>query len=92
MSHNVKTAISLEPSLFEALVDEARKRRLSRSQVLAQALEEHLARRDNRALLEELNAVYAEEPDEEERAWLAFAKEQMRRILVEEDAEEEKAS
>jgi hypothetical protein len=89
MSHYVKTAISLKPSLFEALVDEARSRRLSCSQVLAQALEEHLSRRDNRALLEELNAVYAEEPDEDDQAWLAFAKEQIRRILAKEDAEEQ---
>jgi len=86
---HVKTAISLEPSLFDQLRQAAHELNMSRSRLIAEAVEEYLIRRRNRETLAQLNAVYAEEPDEEERAWLAHAKEQMRCILTAEDAQAE---
>ena len=38
--------------------------------------------------LEQLNAAYGDGPDEEERAFMRFGQEQMRRILAEEDSRE----
>ena len=80
MAHHVKTAISLDQSLFDELVRLARSMQVSRSELLAKALAEYLERRHNRELLAELNEVYAEEPDEEERAVLGYARRQHRRI------------
>ena len=80
MAHHVKTAISLEQSLFDELVRLAHNMQVSRSQLLAEALAEYLEHRRNRELLARLNDAYAEEPDEEERAVLRYARQQYREI------------
>lgn len=65
MSH-VKTAISLDESLFhqiEAVVDELK---LSRSHFFAMIAEEYLRKRKNQKIVDALNEAYADGPDEEE--------------------------
>jgi metal-responsive CopG/Arc/MetJ family transcriptional regulator len=64
---NVKTAISLQKSLFEQAQDLARKLKVSRSRVFVLALEDYLCRQQNRELLAQINAAYAEEPDAAEQ-------------------------
>jgi len=66
----VKTAVSIDESLFEraeALADELA---IPRSRVFAMALEQFLEQYDARKILEQLNAVYAEAApvDEKEAA------------------------
>jgi metal-responsive CopG/Arc/MetJ family transcriptional regulator len=66
----VKTAISLDASLFEEAECAAREMQMSRSRLYALALRDYLRRRENRRIIEELNEVYAEEPTEEDKAYL----------------------
>ena len=73
----VKTAVSLQESLFERADALARQLHLSRSQLFARALDDFLKRHESRKLLDAINSALDEgEPDlgEEERL------RQMRRI------------
>ncbi len=54
----VKTAISLQESLFEQAEALAAKMKISRSRLIAMALEEFISRHQNRLLLEKINAAY----------------------------------
>ena len=62
----IKTAISLDEHLFNEVKETARDLNTSRSGVIRQALLEFMERRKNKRLLEQLNAVYKDEPTEEE--------------------------
>jgi metal-responsive CopG/Arc/MetJ family transcriptional regulator len=70
----VKTAVSLNRELFRKGEALAAKLRMSRSQLLARALEEFIQRRENDELLRRLNAAYADGPDEQERRTLDAAR------------------
>jgi hypothetical protein len=63
---HVKTAISLDESLFREAEDWAGKLGVSRSQLFARAVEEYVRRRENEELLRQLNAAHADGPDEED--------------------------
>lgn len=54
----VKTAISLQESLFEQAEALASEMKVSRSRLIAIALEEFIRRHQNRLLLEKINAAY----------------------------------
>lgn len=77
----VKTAISMPERLFEELKAAAKEMQVSRSQVFALAVEEFLRERENRRILEQLNRVYADGPDEEEQEYLERMKARYRRII-----------
>ncbi|WPD22900.1 MAG: ribbon-helix-helix protein, CopG family [Candidatus Electrothrix scaldis] len=62
----IKTAISLDEHLFNEVKETARDLNTSRSGVIRQALLEFMERRRNQRLLDQLNAVYKDEPTEEE--------------------------
>ena len=64
---NVKTAISLPESLFEQAEVVACQMKVSRSRLMALALEVFIRRHQNRQLLEKINAAYEDDPDEEEQ-------------------------
>lgn len=78
---SVKTAISIPEYLFQELEAVAKEMQVSRSQVFALAVKEFLRERENRRILEQLNRVYGEEPDEEEREYLARMKARYRKII-----------
>jgi metal-responsive CopG/Arc/MetJ family transcriptional regulator len=63
---NVKTAISVDEVLFEQANALAREMGIPRSQVFARALEDYLRRRENRRLLDEINAALGDDPQSEE--------------------------
>lgn len=67
MAH-VKTAISLDESLFREAEEWAGKLGVSRSQFYANAVEEYVRRRENEELLRRLNEAHAGglDPEEEE--------------------------
>ena len=81
----VKTAISIPERLFEELEAAAKEMQVSRSQVFAQAVKEFLRERENRRILEQLNGVYGEEPDEEERDLAKAMKARLRRLSAREE-------
>jgi metal-responsive CopG/Arc/MetJ family transcriptional regulator len=77
----VKTAISMPEHLFEELEAAAKEMQVSRSQVFALAVKKFLRERENRRILEQLNRVYGDGPDEEEREYLKRMKARYRKII-----------
>ena len=78
---NVKTAISIQKSLFDQAEDLARKMKVSRSRLFVLALEDYLRRQQNRELLAQINAAYADEPDPSEQTLRSKSKRQHRKIV-----------
>ncbi len=64
---NVKTAISLEKSIYDQMNELAQELKLSRSRLFALAAEEFIKRRKNKRLLDEINSAYDDSPDSEEQ-------------------------
>ncbi|PIW19914.1 MAG: hypothetical protein COY47_05300 [Chloroflexi bacterium CG_4_10_14_0_8_um_filter_57_5] len=64
---NIKTAISIQMSLFEQAEALAHTMKVSRSRLFALALEDYIQRHRNRGLLAQINAAYVDEPDPTER-------------------------
>jgi metal-responsive CopG/Arc/MetJ family transcriptional regulator len=62
----VKTAISINEPLFHKLEELAAELGMSRSRLLALALEEFLERYENLRVLEALNAAYDDDQQDEE--------------------------
>ena len=65
MAH-VKTAISLDESLFREAENWAGKLGVSRSQLFARAVEEYVRRHEDEDLVRRLNEAHADRPDEED--------------------------
>ncbi len=78
---NVKTAISIQKSLFEQAEDLARQMKISRSRLFVLALEDYIRRQQNRELLAQINAAYADEPDSLERTLRHEVRRTHRRIV-----------
>ncbi len=73
----IKTAISLDADLFEAVEQAAKEMNVSRSRIFAMAVEAFLERKRNQALLEALNQAYAEAwTEDEERQFQALKRRQ----------------
>lgn len=64
----VKTAISIQESLFDQVNDLAEEMQIPRSQLFALAVEEFIKRCENRSIFEALNEIYDEVPDPGEDA------------------------
>ncbi len=79
---NVKTAISLQESLFVQADDLASELKISRSRLFALAIKEFIQRHENRELLEGLNAAYDDFPDSEEQASLQGMRSKQRQIIT----------
>ncbi len=69
MAH-VKTAVSIEESLFEEAETWAAKMGISRSQFFSRAVADFVRQRENEELLERLNTAHAGGLDEEDRELL----------------------
>jgi metal-responsive CopG/Arc/MetJ family transcriptional regulator len=63
----VKTAISIQKSLFQRAEEIAKEMKISRSRLFVLAVEDFIRRYQNRLLLEEINQAYADGPDEKEQ-------------------------
>lgn len=63
---SIKTAISIQESLFEEADALARKMKVSRSRLLALALEEYLRRERDRELIRRIDEAYEDYPDSSE--------------------------
>jgi metal-responsive CopG/Arc/MetJ family transcriptional regulator len=78
---NIKTAISIQKSLFEQAEALAHAMKVSRSHLFVLALEDYIRRQQNRELLAQINAAYADEPDAAERTLRRKMRRTHRRIL-----------
>ncbi|TAK11634.1 MAG: hypothetical protein EPO32_11420 [Anaerolineae bacterium] len=78
---NVKTAISLPEKLFDESNDLAEQLEISRSRLIALALQEFLQRHHNRRALNDLNLALADlEDDEDDLGLLARAAERLKDV------------
>jgi len=78
---NVKTAISIQESLFNKVEALASEMNISRSKLFAIAVEEFIQRRRNRQLLQQINVAYDDEPDLGERELQRRMKVQHRQLV-----------
>ena len=77
----IKTAISIQESLFEQVNDLAEELQIPRSQLFALAVEEFIKRHENRDIFETLNRVYDGAPDSDEGALLERQRRQQRHLV-----------
>jgi len=78
---NVKTAISLQRSLFEQIDALAQDLEISRSRLFVLAVEAFIRRYQNRKLLEAINDAYDDLPDSEEESLRHRMRQQHRRLV-----------
>ena len=78
---NIKTAISLQKSLFEQVDLMAREMKVSRSRLFVMALEDYIRRYQNQILLEKINQAYQDAPDKIEKTRLRGIKKQQRKVV-----------
>ena len=78
---NIKTAISLQKSLFEQVDNMAREMKVSRSRLFVMALEDYIRRHQNQVLLEKINQAYQDAPDKAEKVRLRGMKKQQRKAV-----------
>lgn len=60
----IKTAVSLDETLYEQIETLAHEMKVSRSRLFAMALQDFLRRHENERLLEVINKAYEDEPDQ----------------------------
>ena len=77
----IKTAISIQKSLFEQVNDLAEELQMPRSQLFVLAVEEFIKRYQNHKMLEALNEVYADVSDRDEEALREGMRRQHRQLL-----------
>jgi metal-responsive CopG/Arc/MetJ family transcriptional regulator len=80
MENTIKTAVSLPKALFERAEDLASKMRVSRSKLMALALQEYVSRAENQRLLQRINEAVREAMDEDDEQFLQASAVQMARI------------
>ena len=78
---SIKTAISIDKSLFAQANALARKLKVSRSRLFVLALEDFIQEQQNRELLEKINAVFADEPGESEKVLRRKSRKSHRRLV-----------
>ena len=77
----IKTAISIQKSLFEKAEDLARKMKVPRSRIYALALQDYLRRRENKNLLAQINSAQTEEIGRSKKNLLQKSKRTHRRLV-----------
>lgn len=80
----VKTAISLDDTLFEQVETLMQELEMSRSRVIATALKEFIKRRERQKILEKLNEVYKDGPTEEEEVAKRVMKQYHHKLMADE--------
>ena len=78
---NVKTAISLQKSLFEQAEALANELNISRSRLFALAVEEFIRRSHNQQLLKKINAAYEDDADAKEKTLRQRMRRHHRRLV-----------
>jgi len=81
----VKTAISLDEETYQEVERLTRELNVSRSRLVALALEEFLRRHQNQRLLQEINAAYDESSREEDVDLVHATRRHRRRVIEREE-------
>lgn len=82
---SVKTAISIQESLFRRVERMAKKLGVSRSRLFALAAEDFLTRHDAQDALRRLNEVHAEPPAREDRAFVDASRASLGRLTKDDE-------
>ena len=81
MATTVKTAISIQKSLFEQAESLAQQLNMSRSQLFGLAIETFVKNHQNKILLDEINQAYSDEPDATEITRLSKMRKSHRKLV-----------
>ncbi|MCX6055357.1 MAG: CopG family transcriptional regulator [Chloroflexi bacterium] len=81
MATTIKTAISIQKTLFEQAENLAQQLNISRSHLFGLAIETFVKNNQNRVLLEEINQAYSDEPDPNEKVLLTKMRNQHRKLV-----------
>jgi metal-responsive CopG/Arc/MetJ family transcriptional regulator len=77
----IKTAVSLPEPLFEQAEALASRLNVSRSRLVALALEAYIDRHETQQLLDQLNHAYQDAPDPDEQERLSQMRRSQRRLV-----------
>ena len=81
MATTVKTAISIQKSLFEQAESLAQELNVSRSELFGLAIETFVKNHQNQVLLQEINKAYSDEPDVSDTVRLSKMRKLHRKIV-----------
>ena len=66
MASSVKTAISMQKELFDAVNKLAKKLHISRSKLFVMAVQDYIQRNESKDLLSRINKAFSDYPDSDE--------------------------
>ncbi|MBA4379709.1 MAG: CopG family transcriptional regulator [Anaerolinea sp.] len=81
MATTIKTAISIQKSLFEQAESLAQTLNMSRSHLFGMAIETFIKNYQNQTLLDEINQAYSDEPDPSEKVRFSKMRTQHRKLV-----------
>ena len=81
MATTVKTAISIQKSLFEQAENLAQELNVSRSELFGLAIETFVKNHQNQMLLQEINKAYSDEPDTNDKVRLSKMRKHHRKVV-----------
>ncbi|MGC1376619.1 MAG: hypothetical protein WA821_10355 [Anaerolineales bacterium] len=81
MTTTIKTAISIQKSLFEQADHLAQQLNMSRSHLFGLAIETFVKNHQNQTLLDEINQAYSDEPDPNEKARFSKMRNRHRKLV-----------
>ncbi len=81
MATTVKTAISIQKSLFEQAETLAQQLNISRSTLFGLAIETFVKNHQSQKLLDEINQAYSDEPDATETVRLSTMRKSHRKLV-----------
>jgi metal-responsive CopG/Arc/MetJ family transcriptional regulator len=81
MATTIKTAISIQKTLFEQAESLAQQLNISRSHLFGLAIETFVKNHQNQILLDEINQAYSDEPDPNETIRLSKMRKPHRKLV-----------
>lgn len=81
MATTIKTAISLQKTLFEQAESLAQQLNMSRSHLFGLAIETFIKNHQNQILLDEINQAYSDQPDQNETILLSKMRKPHRKLV-----------
>ena len=81
MATTIKTAISIQKTLFEQAENLAQQLNMSRSHLFGLAIETFIKNNQNQILLDEINQAYSDQPDPHETIRLSKMRKPHRKLV-----------
>jgi len=81
MATTIKTAISIQKTLFEQAENLAQQLNISRSHLFGLAIETFVKNHQNQILLDEINQAYSDQTDQNEKVLLSKMRSQHRKLV-----------